>query len=205
MKRPEIIVGLEIGTSKVCASVGEILGGAPTRILGVGQVPVRGVRKGEIVDVATASQCIRDAIADAEEKSDVTIKSVVLGISGGHLQGFNTHGEVEIKEDGEVDEADCQNVENQAREVMIPAQNTLLNVIHQEYEINGQRGVLNPIGMRSEKLRGNFHLIHGIANRMMTGVRCVKAMGLEVDEVVFNGLASALAVLTPQDKNAVPS
>src|SRR5207247_1566349 len=121
MARDNIIVGLEIGTSKICAVVGESRPDGSLRILGVGQVPSRGVRKGEIVDFETVTQCVKDAIADAEDKSDVTIGSVFLAISGAHIGSFNNRGSVAIPEDqDEIEDQDLENVRAAAAEVSIP-------------------------------------------------------------------------------------
>src|SRR5438270_527990 len=116
MGRDNILVGPEIGTSKICVVVGEAKGDGPIKILGVGQAPSRGVRKGEIVDFETAHKCVREALADAEEKSDVMIKSVFVGVSGAHIQSFNNRGAVELPEDREeIDETDYDDVAISAR------------------------------------------------------------------------------------------
>src|SRR5438309_2847741 len=127
MSRENIVVGLEVGTSKVCAVVGETRRDGTIRILGVGQAPSRGVRKGEIVDFETASKCVREALVDAEEKSDVMIGSVYLAITGGHIQSFNNRGAVTIPEDREeIDDQDFEDVQASAREVSLPAPNMFL-------------------------------------------------------------------------------
>src|SRR6186713_1198791 len=121
MSRDQIVVGLEIGTSKVCAVVGEVKGDGTVKILGVGQAPSRGVRKGEIVDFETAGKCVREALADAEEKSDVMVGSVYLAVSGGHIESFNNRGSINIPEDrDEICEEDFEEVQSAAREVSIP-------------------------------------------------------------------------------------
>lgn len=202
MGRDNILVGLEIGTSKVSVVVGEAKSEGPIKILGVGYAPARGVRKGEIVDFETAHKCVREALADAEEKSDVMIKSVFVGVSGGHIQSFNNRGSVDLPEDREeIDETDYEDVAISARDVSIPQQNAFLHSILQHYYVDGQDGVLNPIGMLGRKLEADFHIIHGVANRIKNTVRCVKEIGLEVEDVVFNGLASAQVVLTQQQKD----
>ena len=132
MGRDQIAVGLEIGTSKVCAVVGEIKADGTIKILGVGEAPSRGVRKGEIADFETAGKCVREALVDAEEKSDVMIGSVYLGVTGAHISSFNNRGTVLIPEDREeIDEQDFEDVEASAREVSIPTQNMFLHTILQ--------------------------------------------------------------------------
>lgn len=202
MGRGNILVGLEIGTTKVCVVVGEAELDGPIKILGVGQAPSRGVRKGEIVDFETAHKCVREALAEAEEKSDVEIKDVFVGVTGSHISSFNNRGSVILPEDREeIDESDYDDVALSARDVSIPQQNAFLHNILQHYYVDGQDGVLNPIGMFGRKLEADFHVIHGVSNRIRNTVRCVKETGLEVLDVVFNGLASAQVVLTQQQKD----
>ena len=202
MAREDIIVGLEIGTSKVCAVVGETRHDGTVKILGVGQTPSRGVRKGEIVDFDTAGKCVREALADAEEKSDVAIHSVYLAVSGGHIESFNNRGSVNIPEDrDEICDEDFEEVQAAAREVSIPPSNTFLHSILQHYYVDGQDGVLNPIGMMGTKLEADFHIIHGVGTRIKNTVRCVKELDIEVEDVVFAPLASAQVVLDLNQKN----
>ncbi len=202
MASNQIVVGLEIGTSKVCAIVGEIKSDGTIKILGVGEAPSRGVRKGEIVDFETAGKCVREALVDAEEKSDVMIGSVYLGVTGSHIGSFNNRGAVAIPEDREeIDEQDFEEVQASAREVSIPPQNTFLHTILQHYYVDGQDGILNPIGMFGRKLEADFHIIHGIGNRIKNSVRCVKELDIEVLDVVFTPLAAAQVVLDQNQKN----
>jgi cell division protein FtsA len=201
MGRDNIIAGLEIGTSKICVVVGESKPDGSIKILGVGQTPSRGVRKGEIVDFDTAGKCVREAIADAEEKSDVMIESVYVGITGSHIASFNNRGAVQIPEDQEeIGDEDCENVRTNAKEVSIPAQNFFLHTILQHYYVDGQDGVLNPIGMMGTKLEADFHIIHGIGTRVKNAIRCVREIPLEVEDVVFNPLAAAQVVLSQNQK-----
>lgn len=202
MAKDDLFVGLEIGTSKICVVVGQADEDAPMKILGVGQTPSRGVRKGEIVDFETANKCIREALVDAEEKSDVTIKSITLGISGSHIQSFNNRGALILPEDrDEIDEGDYEAVASSARDVSLPPEDVFLHTILQHYYVDGQDGILNPVGMLGRKLEADFHIIYGVGNRVKNAVRCVKELGVSVEDVVFNGLASAQAVLNKQQKD----
>jgi len=202
MANNNLMVGLEIGTSKICVVVGESRPDGTLKILGVGQAPSRGVRKGEIVDFETAMKCVHEAVVDAEQKSDVMIKSVYVAIAGSHLQSFNNRGCVMLPEDrDEIDEQDVEDVKINAREVSIPAQNAFLHSVIQHYHVDGQQGVLNPIGMLAEKLEADFHIIHGVRTRIQNTIRCVKELPLEVEDVVFSGLASAQVVLTQHEKD----
>jgi cell division protein FtsA len=202
MTSNDLMVGLEIGTSKICVVVGEGRPDGAIKILGVGQAPSRGVRKGEIVDFETAMKCVHEAIVDAEQKSDVMIRSVYVAVAGAHIQSFNNRGSVMVPEDrAEIDEQDIEDVKISAREVSIPAQNAFLHSIIQHYHVDGQDGVLNPIGMLGEKLEADFHIIHGVRNRIQNTIRCVKELPLDVEDVVFGALASAQVVLTQHQKN----
>jgi cell division protein FtsA len=202
MASSDLMVGLEIGTSKICVVVGESRPDGTIKILGVGQAPSRGVRKGEIVDFETAMKCVHEAVVDAEQKSDVMIRSVYVGVSGSHIQSFNNRGCVLLPEDrDEIDEQDIEDVKISAREVSIPAQNAFLHSIIQHYHVDGQDGVLNPVGMLGQKLEADFHIIHGVRTRIQNTIRCVKELPLEVEDVVFNALASAQVVLTQHQKN----
>ena len=198
----DLLVGLEIGTAKVCVVVGDSRADGTIKILGVGQAPSRGVRKGEIVDFETAMKCVHEAVVDAEQKSDVMIRSVYVGIAGGHIESFNNRGCVILPEDrDEIDEQDIEDVKVNAREVSIPAQNAFLHSIIQHYHVDGQDGVLNPIGMLGQKLEADFHIVHGVRTRIQNTIRCVKELPLEVEDVVFSALASAQVVLTQHQKD----
>lgn len=203
MGKGHILVGLEIGTSKVCVAVAEVKASGDFTILGIGQAPSRGVRKGEIVDFETASKCVREALVDAEEKSDVMIESVYVGVTGSHISSFNNRGVVSIPEDKEeIDEEDIEDVKAKACEVNLPQQNAFLHSIIQHYYVDDRDGVLNPIGFLGHKLEADFHIIHGIRTRIQNSIRCVKEIGLQVEDVVMNALASAQVVVTPQKKSS---
>ncbi len=202
MGNSDLMVGLEIGTSKICVVVGEGRPDGTIKILGVGQSPSRGVRKGEIVDFETAMKCVHEAVVDAEQKSDVMIRSVYVAVAGAHIQSFNNRGGITLPEDrDEIDEQDVEDVKINAREVSIPGQNAFLHSIIQHYHVDGQDGVLNPIGMLGHKLEADFHIIHGVRTRIQNTIRCVKELPLEVEDVVFSALASAQVVLTQHQKN----
>lgn len=196
------MVGLEIGTSKICVVVGESRPDGTSKILGVGQAPSRGVRKGEIVDFETAMKCVHEAVVDAEQKSDVMIRSVFISVAGSHIQSFNNRGCVMLPDDrDEIDDQDIEDVKISAREVSIPAANAFLHTIIQHYHVDGQDGVLNPVGMLGNKLEADYHIIHGMRTRIQNTIRCIKELPLEVEDVVFSALASAQVVVTQHQKN----
>jgi cell division protein FtsA len=196
-----IIVGLEIGTSKVCAVVGEQNADGGLNVVGVGQSPARGVRKGEIVDAAQAEECVRNAIVEAEQMADVEIRNVYLGVTGGHIRGFNNRGvHPVVSADREISEDDVQDVIKNAKAINLPAENTVVHAVRQHFFVDGQDGITNPVGMLGARLEVDVHVVHGITNRLQNAVRLVKGLQLEVDEIVFNGLASSLALLTNEQK-----
>ncbi len=202
MAKSDIIVGVEVGTSKVCVVVGETAREDSLRILGVGAAPSRGVRKGEIVDLAIATECVHDAIADAEANSDAEIGTVSVAVSGSHIRSFNSRGAIHIPADRfEIDDEDVQEVAVKAREVNIPTENFFLHSLIQHYYVDGQEGVLNPLGMVGRKLEADFHIIHGVKTRLQNTLRCIREAGVQIDEVVVNSLASAQAVLNEHQKD----
>lgn len=201
MARENIIVGLEIGTSKICAVVAEARGEA-LRISALGEAPSRGVRKGEIVDFDTAITCLRDAINEAESKSDVEIEAVYVAITGAHISSFNNRGVVNIPEEQEeITEQDCEDVCTSARDLSLPPSNSIIHSVIQHYYIDGQEGVVNPVGMTGQKLEADYHIIHGIRTRIQNTVKCVREAGFEVMDVVFSPLATAQAVLDEDHKS----
>lgn len=203
MAREQIVVGLEIGTSKVAAVVGDIHPDHPLRILGFSLTPSRGVRKGEIVDVDNASRCVREALADAESSSDVDIRSVYLGVSGAHIRSFRNRGFKMIPEDrGEIIAEDYEDVQENAKKVQLPPDNCFLHTILQHYYVDGQDEILNPVGMLGSKLEADFQIIHGSSRRIGNSVRCVRDLGVEVIQPVFNAVAAAQVVLSVDQKNS---
>ncbi len=202
MSKDNIAVGLEIGTSKVCVAVAEVRADGSLKVLGVGQSPSLGVRKGEIVHLESVHKCVRDALADAEQKSDVSIRRAYVAITGGHIASFNNRGVVALPEGREeIDDDDLEEVKRNAREVNIPAQNAFVHAIIQHYYVDGQDGVLTPVGMLGNKLEADYHIVHGIRTRIQNTIRCVKDVPLEVQDVVLSSLASAQVVVSQNQKN----
>src|SRR6476659_11128141 len=196
-----IIVGLEIGTSKVCAVVGEITSEGALNVVGLGQSRSRGVRKGEICDAPKAEEDIRNAIVEAEQMADVEIRSVYLGVTGGHLRGFNNRGvHPVVSADREITEADVQDVIKNAKTINLPAQNHVVHAIRQHFLVDGQDGITNPVGMLGARVEVDVHVVHGNLNRLQNAIRTVKGLQLEVDDIVFTGLAASLSLLTNEQK-----
>jgi len=196
-----IIVGLEIGTSKICAVVGEINAAGNLNIIGVGQARSRGVRKGEIADAAAAEEEVRNAIVEAEQMANVEIRSVYLGITGNHVRGFTNHGvHPVVSADREITQEDVQDVIKNAKAINLPAENSVVHAIRQHFQVDEQYGILNPVGMYGARVEVDVHVVHGHVNRLKNSIAVVKGLQLEVDEIVFTGLASALALLSNEHK-----
>src|SRR5678816_937681 len=156
------IVGLDIGTSKVCAVVGEVSPSGALSIVGLGQAKSRGVRKGEIVDFTVAQEDIRNAIVEAEQMADVEIRSVYLGVSGGHIRGFNNRGFHPVaSHDREIVEADVEDAIKNAKTINLPAENRIIHVVRQHFIVDGQEGMLDPVGMFGARVEVDVHVVHG--------------------------------------------
>jgi cell division protein FtsA len=196
-----IIVGLEIGTSKICVVAGEINAANALNIIGLGQARSRGVRKGEIADASLASEDVRNAIVEAEQMANVEIRSVYLGVTGNHLRGFNNHGvHPVVSADREITAEDVQDVIKNAKAINLPVDNTVVHAIRQLFQVDAQHGIQNPVGMYGAKVEVDVHVVHGHVNRLKNSIAVVRGLQLEVDEVVFTGLASALALLSNEQK-----
>ena len=196
-----VIVGLEIGTSKVCAVVGEVSTTGTLNIVGLGQSRSRGVRKGEIADASAVGEDVRNAIVEAELMADVEIRSVYLGVTGGHVRGLTNRGvHPVVSADREITKDDVEDVIRNAKAINLPAENHVVHAIRQHFLVDGQDGVIDPVGMLGARVEVDMHVIHGIFNRLQNPVRVVKGLQLEVEAIVFNGLASSLALLTNEQK-----
>jgi len=196
-----IIVGLEIGTSKVCAVVGEVNSAGALNVIGVGQARSRGVRKGEIADASAAGEDVRNAIVEAEQMADVEIRSVYLGVTGGHIRGFTNRGvHPVVSADREITRDDVEDVIKNAKAINLPAENHVVHAIRQHFLVDGQDGIVDPVGMLGARVEVDMHVIHGNFNRLQNPIRVVKGLQLEVEAIVFNGLASSLALLSNEQK-----
>jgi len=192
---------LEIGTSKVCAVVGDLNAEGHLNIVGLGQSKSRGVRKGEICDAPMAEEDVRNAIVEAEQMADVEIRSVYLGVTGGHIRGFNNRGvHPVVSADREISEDDVQDVIKNAKTINLPAQTSR----HPRHPaaFPGRWTGRNHQPRRHARgaVEVDVHVVHGQLTRLQNAIRTVKGLQLEVDEIVFNGLASSLALLNSEQK-----
>jgi cell division protein FtsA len=194
-----LIVGLDIGTSKVVALVGEIDADGAVEVVGLGSHPSRGLKKGVVVNIESTVQSIQRAVEEAELMAGCQIHSVFAGIAGSHVRSLNSHGVVAIR-DREVSDVDVQHVIDAAKAVAIPADQRILHVLPQEYIIDGQEGIRDPIGMSGVRLEAKVHIVTGADSAAQNIVKCVQRCGLTVEDMVLEQLASSHAVLTDDEK-----
>ncbi len=203
MARPNLHVGLEIGTTKVAAVIAETRSDGLLRIIGAGEAPSRGVRKGEVVDIGKITLCLNEAVSEAEEKADREITDVVVAVTGSHLETLNNRGGIQIPEDrDEIEEEDIHDVEQSALGVTIPPGNVFLHTIIRHYYVDGQEGVASPLGMLGRKLEAEFHIVHGTKTRIQNNIRCIREANLEVGNVVMSAVAIAYSLLDQGDKES---
>jgi cell division protein FtsA len=195
----QLIVGLDIGTSKVVALVGEVGADNSIEVIGIGSQPSRGLKKGVVVNIESTVQSIQRAVEEAELMAGCEIHSVFAGIAGSHVRSLNSHGVVAIR-DKEVNGADVDHVIDAAKAVAIPADQKILHVLPQEFIIDGQEGIREPIGMSGVRLEARVHMVTGAASAAQNIVKCVQRCGLEVEDIVLEQLASSYAVLTDDEK-----
>lgn len=202
-KRTKIHVGLEIGTSKTCMVVGEVKPDSAVKILGIGQTKSAGVRKGEIFDYPQARACLKDALAKAEDASDVEIGSVFLSVTGAHIEGVNNRGTYRLP-DGEpvVAPEHVEEARSIAREVQIPADHVYLHPIIRNYWLDGLEHTTSPIGLFGKTVEADFHIVHGIGTRLQNSIKLVREMPLEVDDIVFAPIATAQMALDREQREA---
>ena len=183
-----MIVGLDIGTSKVVAVVGEVDFDGSIEIVGIGSHPSRGMKKGVVVDIESTVTAIQRAVEEAELMAGCQIHSVYVGIAGSHIRSMNSHGIVAIK-DGEVVAADIDRVLDAAQAVAIPADQKILHVLPQEYVIDNQGGIKEPLGMSGVRLEAKVHLVTCAVNAAQNIEKCIHRCGLEVDGIILEQLA----------------
>ncbi len=194
-----LIVGLDIGTSKVVAVVAEVLPDGRHEVIGLGQHDSRGLKKGVVVNIESTVESIQRALEEAELMADCQIRNVWIGIAGSHIRSFNSRGMVAIK-DKEVTAADVARVIETARAVNIPTDQQLLHTIPQEFIVDNQEDVREPIGMSGVRLEVKVHIVTGAVSAVQNVIKCVRRCGLEVTDWILQGRASADAVLTEDEK-----
>jgi cell division protein FtsA len=194
-----LIVGLDIGTSKVVAIVGEITDEGGIEVVGIGSHPSRGLKKGVVVNIESTVHSIQRAVEEAELMAGCDIHSVYTGIAGSHVRSLNSHGIVAIR-DKEVSAGDVDRVIDAAQAVAIPADQKILHILPQEFLIDSQEGIREPVGMSGVRLEAKVHMVTGAESAAQNIVKCVQRCGLEVDDIVLEQLASSYSVLTEDEK-----
>jgi cell division protein FtsA len=199
-KHERLLVGLDIGTTKICVIVGEIVEDKRIDIIGIGTHPSKGLKKGMVINIDSTVESVKRAVEEAELMAGVEINSVYTGIAGGHIQGVNGKGVIAIKE-GEITRSDIERVLDAAKVVSIPIDREILHVIPQEFIVDGQDGIRDPLGMSGARLEVCVHIITGAVTSAQNIVKCVKKAGLETMDVILQPLASSEAVLTPEERD----
>lgn len=194
-----MIVGLDIGTSKIVAIIGEVSSEGQIEVIGLGTHPSRGLKKGAVVNIESTVQSIRHAVDQAEQMASCEIHSVYTSIAGSHIRSLNSHGMAPIK-DSEVSAEDVERAIDSARAVPIPADQKILHVLPQEFIIDNQEGIREPIGMSGVRLEANVHLVTGSVGAAQNIVKCVQRCELEVDDLILQQIAAGRAVLTDDEK-----
>ena len=194
-----LIVGLDIGTSKVVAIVGEVMPEGKIEVIGIGSHPSRGLKKGVVVNIESTVHSIQRAVEEAELMAGCQIHSVYAGIAGSHIRSLNSHGIVAIK-DKEVAPGDVERVIDAARAVAIPADQKILHILPQEFLIDNQEGIKEPVGMSGVRLEAKVHMVTGAVSAAQNIIKCVRRCGLEVDDIILEQLASSYSVLTEDEK-----
>ena len=194
-----MLVGLDIGTSKVVAIVGEVDVNGRIEVVGVGSHPSRGLKKGVVVNIESTVESIQRAVDEAEQMAACRIHSIYTGIAGSHIRSLNSHGVTAIR-DKEVSSEDVDRVMEAARAVAIPADQKILHILPQEFVIDGQEGIHEPIGMSGVRLEAKVHIVTGAVSAAQNIIKCVRRCGLEVDDMILQQVASSQATLTEDEK-----
>lgn len=194
-----LIVGLDIGTSKVLVIVGEVSASGEVEVIGVGHHPARGMKKGVVANIESTVQSIQRAVEEAELMAGCQIYSVYAGIAGGHISSFNSHGVVAIRNQ-EVGQSDVERVIEAARALAIPMDQKVLHILPQEYLIDGQDGIREPVGMSGIRMEAKVHIVTGAVSAAQNIIKCIRRCGLEVDDIILEQLASSEATLTDDEK-----
>ncbi len=194
-----LIVGLDIGTSKIVVIVAELQPEGTVKVIGIGQHVSRGLKKGVVVNIESTMQSIQRALEEAELMADCKINNVYTGIAGSHIKSLNSHGMVKIKE-AEVLQMDVERVIETARAIALPTDQQILHILTQEFIVDGQEDVREPLGMSGMRLEVKVHIVTGAIAAAQNIVKCIKRCGIEVSDLILQPLASSLAVLTEDEK-----
>jgi len=196
----DLIVGLDIGTSKICAVVGEIRPDGQIDIIGMGSHPSVGLRKGVVINIENTVNSIKEAVEEAETMAGCEISSVFAGIAGGHIKGFNSHGVIALK-NREVSKRDIERVIDAARAVAIPMDREVIHTLPQEFIVDDQSGITDPTGMAGVRLEVKIHIVTGAVTSAQNIIKCANRAGLDVYDIILESLASSEAILNDEERN----
>ncbi|HYB74292.1 MAG TPA: cell division protein FtsA [Candidatus Sulfotelmatobacter sp.] len=201
-KDSSIVVGLDIGTTKICAIIAEVNGNRAVDIIGIGTSPSKGLRKGVVVNIDVTVESIRRAIAEAELMAGVKAGAAFVGIAGGHIKGINSRGVIAISgKDHEVTPQDVERVVDAAKAVALPVDREVIHILPQEFLIDGQGGIKEPVGMSGVRLEAEVHIVTGAVTSAQNIIKCAHRAGLEVQDIVLQQLASSEATLAQDEKD----
>jgi len=201
MKKPSIVTAIDVGTTKICTIMAELYDGGVVQVAGVGITPSKGLHKGLVVNMNEAKRSIRDSVRKAEQTSGYRVESAYVGVTGRHVNSVNNRGVVAItRNDRLVRPDDLRRVLSCAQNVKVPTDRKLLHVISRGYAVDGQMGVKNPVGMHGFRLDVETHIITAGVTSVQNLVRCIRGIGIDVDDLVLEPLASSEAVLTEDEK-----
>ena len=198
-KKSNYIVGLDIGTTKICCIIGETKDNEKIDIIGIGQYPSRGLRKGVVVNIDSTVESIKNAVEEAELMAGCEIDSVYVGIAGGHINSLNSHGIIAAK-GREIEQKDVERVIEAAKAIAIPLDREVIHVLPQEYIVDNQDGIKNPLGMDGVRLEAKVHIVTAAVTSAQNIVKCVNKAGLTVSDIVLEQLASSESVLSPDER-----
>ncbi len=198
-KRDPLVVGLDIGTTKICTVVGEVSDGQ-VNIIGIGTFPSKGLRKGVVINIDSTVHSIKKAVEEAELMAGYHLTSVYAGIAGGHIKGINSHGVIAVK-NKEITSSDVKRVIDAASAIAIPMDREVIHIIPQEFIVDDQDGIKDPVGMSGVRLEGRVHIVTGAITSAQNIIKCTNKAGLDVDDIVLEQLGSSEAVLTPEEKD----
>ena len=196
--KDNLVVGLDVGTTKICAIVGNMTRDG-LEIVGIGCCPSQGMRKGMVINIESTVAAIKQALQEAELMAGCEIRSVFTGIAGGHIKSFNSQGVIAVK-DREVSQEDVRRVIDAAKAIAIPMDREVIHILPQEYIVDDQDGITEPLGMRGVRLEARVHIVTGAVASAQNIIKCCNRAGVDVADIVLEQLASSESVLTSEEK-----
>jgi cell division protein FtsA len=197
----QLIVGLDLGTTKICAVIAEVTSEGIIHVMGMGVKPSKGLRKGVVVNIENTIESVKAAMLEAERMAGVQVGSVFAGIAGGHIKGLNSHGVIAVsRKDKEISADDVERVIEAAKAIALPMDREIIHVLPQEYIIDNQDGIKDPVGMSGVRLEAEVHIVTGAVTSVQNIIKCVERAGYAVEDIILQPLASAEAVLTSDER-----